>query len=139
MQTAVLGDEIGMEISFPLHVCSMHYNNYFVKCMYVTIVIGMKGKTKEVIGTTDLLLNEEQLADGCADGIRPAAGSRWPDPCVAKPIPALRTAHITVYGYGIVLRCRKVRKRVVTRPGLEPGTRSEEHTSELQSPLNLVC
>lgn len=34
MQVAVLGDEIVVEISFPLHLCSMHYNNYIVKCVY---------------------------------------------------------------------------------------------------------
>jgi hypothetical protein len=95
----------------------MHYNNYVVKCVYGTIVIDMKDKTKAMIGTTDPVLNEERRADGFADSIRPAAGSRWPNPCVVKPIPALRTAYITVHGYWIVLRCRKVRKRVVTRPG----------------------
>lgn len=36
-----------------------------------TIVIGVKDKTKEVIGIADPLLNEERLANAFADGIRP--------------------------------------------------------------------
>lgn len=87
MQTAVLGNEIIMEISFPLHMRSMHYNNYAVKCVYGTIVIGVKDNMKAMIGIADPLLNEERLTDGVADGIRRAAGSRRPDPCVAKTIP----------------------------------------------------
>ena len=33
VQYAVFGDELIMQVNFPLHISSMHYNNYAVKCI----------------------------------------------------------------------------------------------------------
>src|SRR5260370_3109761 len=41
--------------------------------------------------------------------------------------------------YGVYLHAQSGSSGLQQRPSFSPGNRSEEHTSELQSHLNLVC
>jgi hypothetical protein len=33
VQFAIFGDELIVQVNFPLHIFSMHHNNYAVKCI----------------------------------------------------------------------------------------------------------
>src|SRR5205807_4955433 len=70
---------------------------------------------------------------------RPRAGSRWPSPCARLPGAAPAP--------GGSCRVRGTERRAPVGlllglpdpPPVDTAVRSEEHTSELQSPCNLVC
>src|SRR5256885_7173274 len=59
--------------------------------------------------------------------------------CSSLMFPAGGKVHCNSCGYERSLSGKDSTVTKVARPGKEKPSRSEEHTSELQSPCNLVC
>src|SRR5690348_17998904 len=69
---------------------------------------------------------------------RPSSPSFWSFSRVGETTPS-NCRMIDAVMYGIIPRAKTVRRPRLPPENIESSPRSEEHTSELQSPVHLVC
>src|SRR5256885_9075394 len=80
------------------------------------------------------------LGGGDSNGVHPISAIAWPSATGSPTATSMRrTTPATSLSTGISIFMDSTMMRVSPRATVPPSARSEEHTSELQSPCNLVC